>query len=370
MPVCIAGRPRNGSIRTPKPDDVSISPSHRLAQRHRDDGRGEALDLGARHVDAIDLLFERARIGRQAVGDERAAGRSVDVLGGVEADVGEHGAHPPRLGIVALFERGERVDLAAFDPIERFLEPREHGFDIALRGTGREEVDARVNPPAEDSPSWARTSRAAGAPNRAGPEIGDALGTPEAGWPPAREGRSEPVVAGSATAAQRRGALLEQRLPAHDLVELLLELFLVEQLAARHPVHLGAHLGDAVLIGELHFGLARDHAGEHVVLECEIGRGDHAPAGHDHEGSDHGPECHRADADLTAAMPEREDSLVAPPVTARPGMGGFRVARPFGRAGMLGATGMVMDLAAPVTVMILLDGIMAVIAGVRMSRPR
>jgi hypothetical protein len=69
-------------------------------------------------------------------------------------------------------------------------------------------------------------------------------------------------------------------------------------------------------------------------------------------------------------MPERKDARFPPPAIACTGRGGLGVARPFGRAGMLGATGMMMDLAAPVTMMILLDGITAVIAGVRMSRPR
>ena len=62
-------------------------------------------------------------------------------------------------------------------------------------------------------------------------------------------------------------------LPAQDLVELLLELLLVEQLAARHAVDLGAQLGDAVLVAELHLGLARDQPGQHVVAEGEIGGG-------------------------------------------------------------------------------------------------
>ena len=86
---------------------------------------------------------------------------------------------------------------------------------------------------------------------------------------------------------------------------LLLELLLVEQLAARHAVDLRAQLGDAILVGELHFGLARDQPGQHVVAEREIGRGDDGPARHDHQRADHDPEGDRAEADLAAGMGQR-----------------------------------------------------------------
>ena len=73
-------------------------------------------------------------------------------------------------------------------------------------------------------------------------------------------------------AGERGGARFEQRLPAHDLIELRLELLLVEQLPAGDAVDLGAQFGDAVLVGELHLRLARDQPRQHVVVECEIGR--------------------------------------------------------------------------------------------------
>ena len=60
-----------------------------------------------------------------------------------------------------------------------------------------------------------------------------------------------------------------------------------------------------VVIGGGQAGLAMSwwltRAGvDHVVLEREIGGGDHAPSGHDYEGPDHGPKCYRADPDLAA----------------------------------------------------------------------
>ena len=63
------------------------------------------------------------------------------------------------------------------------------------------------------------------------------------------------------------------RLFAHELIELLLELLLIEQLAAGDAVDLRAQFGDAVLIGELHLRLARDQPLQHVVVEGEIGAG-------------------------------------------------------------------------------------------------
>ena len=109
----------------------------------------------------------------------------------------------------------------------------------------------------------------------------------------------------SDNAAERGGARFQRGLPAHDLVELLLELLLVEQLAAGHAIDLGAQLGDAVLVGELHVGLARDQPRQHVVAEGEIGGGGERPARHDHERADHDPEGDRAEPDLAAGMEQR-----------------------------------------------------------------
>ncbi len=104
---------------------------------------------------------------------------------------------------------------------------------------------------------------------------------------------------------ERRGALLQHALLAHDLFELLLELLLIEQLARGDAVDLGAQFGDAVLVGELHLGLAGDQPLQHVVVEGEIGAGQHRPAGHDDQACDHEPEGDRSEADLPAAMHQR-----------------------------------------------------------------
>ena len=68
------------------------------------------------------------------------------------------------------------------------------------------------------------------------------------------------------------GARFEHRLPAQNLLELLLVLLLVEKLAAGDAVDLCAQLGDAILVAELHVGLPGDQSGQHVVAEGEVGR--------------------------------------------------------------------------------------------------
>ena len=98
---------------------------------------------------------------------------------------------------------------------------------------------------------------------------------------------------GRRVAAERRGALLEHRLPLQQRVELLLELLLVEQLPAGDAVDLGAQFGDAVLVGELHLGLAADQPGQHVLVECEISAGGDRPDRHDHQRADHDPKRDR-----------------------------------------------------------------------------
>ena len=77
--------------------------------------------------------------------------------------------------------------------------------------------------------------------------------------------------------AERGRTRFQCRLAPHDLVELLVELFLVEHLPAGGAVDLGAQLGDAILIGVLHLGLARDQPRQHVVAESKIGRGRSRP---------------------------------------------------------------------------------------------
>src|SRR5665213_714932 len=85
----------------------------------------------------------------------------------------------------------------------------------------------------------------------------------------------------------------------------LFELHVDEQLLAGDAIDLSAQFGDAVLIGELHGGLAADQPGQHVLAEGEISAGRDRPDAHDDECTDHDPERHRPDADLAAGMDQR-----------------------------------------------------------------
>jgi hypothetical protein len=100
------------------------------------------------------------------------------------------------------------------------------------------------------------------------------------------------------------GARLQGRLPPHQLPDPLLDLLLVEQLAAGEAVDLTAKLGDPVFVGVLHLGLPRDQAGEQIIAEGEIGCGAGGPQGHHQQAGDRKPEHDRADADLAAGVGE------------------------------------------------------------------
>jgi hypothetical protein len=60
-------------------------------------------------------------------------------------------------------------------------------------------------------------------------------------------------------------------LPSQDLIELLVELFLIEKLSSGNPVHLRAQFRNTILIGDLHFSLSGDQTGKNIIAECEIG---------------------------------------------------------------------------------------------------
>ncbi len=98
------------------------------------------------------------------------------------------------------------------------------------------------------------------------------------------------------------GAGFQRGLALHDLVELLVELFLVEQLPAGGAVYLGTQFGDAVFIGVLHLGLAGDQPGQNVVAKGKIGRGRCRPHTEHHNGADDDPEHHGTEPDLLAVM--------------------------------------------------------------------
>src|SRR4051794_32281630 len=63
----------------------------------------------------------------------RARGQSGRDLAKIEAEIGEDAAHPARLGVIALFQGIERLDLVRLVAIERDLQSGERTFDAALR---------------------------------------------------------------------------------------------------------------------------------------------------------------------------------------------------------------------------------------------
>ena len=150
-----------------------------------------------------------------------------------------------------------------------------------------------------------RASRSGGATKITVSLIGDGFGVPGAASlaaAPRAGGRIDPVTDGVRNGAERGGAQFQRGLAAHDLVELLVELFLIEQLAAGGAVDLGAQFGDPVFIGVLHLRLTGDQPGENVVAEREIGRRRRRPHPEHGHRADHDPERHRAEADLLAGM--------------------------------------------------------------------
>jgi len=79
----------------------------------------------------------------------------------------------------------------------------------------------------------------------------------------------------------------------------------VSSLAAHDAVDLRTQFGDAILVGELHFGLPTDQPGQNIVTKCKVGAGRDGPDGHDDEGADHNPERNRTYPDLMSGMRER-----------------------------------------------------------------
>ena len=204
----------------------------------------------------------------------------------------------------AFLDRAQRGHLAALDLVERGLQADAatlskpwtlaNWFGWTLATTG-----------ARDS---SRASRSGGATKITVSLIGDGFGVPGAASPAAAPRAGVPDRSGDGGVrhgAERGGAQFQRGLAAHDLVEFLVELFLIEQLAAGGAVDLRAQFGDAVFIGVLHLRLTGDQAGQDVVAEREIGRGCRRPhAEHGHR-ADHDPERHRAEADLLAGVDQR-----------------------------------------------------------------
>ena len=251
------------------------------------------------------LALEAHRILGQLRRDEGTAERAGTVAGcglvDVEAEFDQHAAHAPRLRIVIVRDRVDRRRLPLLEAIERGLQAGNDAADAA-RAFG-ENAGARIDRGAIERDG--EGSLVAGCLRRRCPRL--------AGPTPARR---RPERAGHvAEAVKRAGTRLQRRLPAQNLIELLLVLLLVEQLAARKAVDLGAQFGDAILVAELHLRLARDQPGEHVLAEGEIGGGADGPQRHDHQRADNDPEGDRPEAHLTAGMDEAQ---ARPPRIMRP----------------------------------------------------
>src|SRR5262245_47057916 len=266
----------------------------RLAHGNGAQRAGEPRDLRARDLDAMKLALEAHGVLGHLRGDEWTAHRDGDLAGrglaGVEAEFDQHAAHAPRLRIVIVRDRVDHCRLTLFEAIERGLQAGDDAADAA--GAFGENTGARIDRGAierEDEGSLVMRWFERDCPRLAGPS-------------PARR---RPDRAGHiAEAVERAGARLQRRLPAQNLVELLLVLLLVEQLAARKAVDPGAQLGDAILVGESHLRLARDQPGEYVFAEGEIGGSAYAPPRHDHQRADHDPKGDRPEAQLASGMDE------------------------------------------------------------------
>src|SRR5215475_5038364 len=266
----------------------------RLAHGNGAERARESGDLRARDLNAMKLALEVHGILGHLRGNERTAHRAGTVagrgLGDVEAEFDQHAAHAPRLRIVIVCDRVDHCRLALFEAIERSLQACDDAADAA-RAFG-ENAGARIDRGAIERDDegalvvgWLERDR----PRLAGPAATRRR--------PDRTGRVAQTVEGARSRLQRR-------LPAQNLGELLLVLLLVEQLAARKAVDLGAQFGDAILVGESHLRLARDQPGEDVLAEGEIGGSAYAPHRHDHQRADHDPEGDRSDAQLASGMDE------------------------------------------------------------------
>ena len=101
----------------------------RLADRHGNERARERVDLGSGQLHAIELALEHARLGELRRHERAPHRRRFRLTAGVDAEVGEHPAHAPRLGIIAFLDGIEAGALARFDAIERNLQSRQGRFD-------------------------------------------------------------------------------------------------------------------------------------------------------------------------------------------------------------------------------------------------
>ena len=131
----------NGSMRTPKPDDRSISPVTGLRT-----GTLPSVRVSRSTCARAMLMRWTWRSKAPASAGGRAATNGPPVaspmparcdLAGIDAEIGEHAADAPRLGVVALLHRLERDRLARLDAVERGLQAGERAVDAALASARR-----------------------------------------------------------------------------------------------------------------------------------------------------------------------------------------------------------------------------------------
>jgi hypothetical protein len=125
-------------------------------------------------------------------------------------------------------------------------------------------------------------------------------------------------------AAKRSGARFQGSFAAQKIIEFLLELLLVEELAAGGTVDARAQFGDTVFIGILLLRLPCHQLLEHVIAEGKISRSGDRPAGHDDDGAHRNPKGHRSEPDLPPCMRDGNSGAAADflRLVAIPGMAG------------------------------------------------
>src|SRR5205085_9266203 len=106
-------------------------------------------------------------------------------------------------------------------------------------------------------------------------------------------------------ASERGSARFQRGVTADDLFELLIELFLIEELAAGGAIDFGAQLSDTIFVGVLHVSLAGDQACEDIIPKRKIGCSGGRPHAEHDDSADHDPEYHRSEPDLFAGVHQR-----------------------------------------------------------------
>src|SRR5229473_1448259 len=209
---------------------------HRLAIWHQRKGAVETLDLGAGGVDPVKLALKSAGVGGKSDGNEGAADtrawRRGFQLRHIEAEIGEHAAHPANARFHALFDRAKGRYLTAFDLIERTLQAGQNAIDaLDLRELAGSGIDDNRGTRFQPRLTIRRRHEDHGIVDRRGlwdPRRSRGVGGRSASrWRTDRSGNR-----GVRNGAKCSGARFQRGLAPHDLIEFLVELLLIEQLTA------------------------------------------------------------------------------------------------------------------------------------------